>query len=119
MRAGLSEWLRERMNKEGLSLRKAGVKTGLSHGTISDVLRGLTPNGETIRKLAEAFSKDGHEKMALEDSLLILAGYRSEREGEETKEILGRLMDVVAHFTEAQLSLVTHFAEFLNDLEEK
>lgn len=117
-KSGLSTWLEDRLKEGHLSLRGAALKTGLSHSTVRDILNGVSPGGDTIRKLAEAFSKDGHEKFALEDSLLILAGYRSQREGEETKQVLGRLLDAVAHFSEAQLGLVTHFAEFLNDMKD-
>jgi len=119
MASGLSQWLQDRLEKGHLSLRKAATVTGLSHSTIRDIMRGVTPNAETIRKLANAFSKNGHERIALEDSLLILAGYRTERPGEEMSQALGRLMDVVATFSEAQLSLLIHFAEFLADMEEK
>ncbi len=78
----LGQWLRERCQREHLSLRKAGAKTGLSGAAIGDIIRGSHPLPETIRKLAQGFGGDG--SLALEDHLLELAGYRIRRpEGEE------------------------------------
>ncbi|GAH20429.1 unnamed protein product, partial [marine sediment metagenome] len=61
-----------------------------------------------------------NERLALEDSLLILAGYRTERpEGEDLSQPLARLMDMVANFNEPQLKLMTRFAEFLTEMEKE
>jgi len=49
----LSQWLKDRCEQEHLSLREAGAKTGLSHSTIDDVIKGGHPSAETIRKLAQ------------------------------------------------------------------
>lgn len=78
----LSQWLAERCKRERLSLRQAAAKTGLSHATIQDIIKGGHPNPETVRKLAQAFGGDG--KRQLEDYLLVLAGHRSKPEGELT-----------------------------------
>jgi len=119
MSNGLSDWLRERLERERLSLRKAAAKIGLSHTAIRDILNGVRPTAETVRKLARAFGGNGREAMALEDSLLILAGYRSERPGEDMSPLLGRIMDILSGLDEARLELMLHFADFLTKMEDK
>jgi len=116
---GLSQWLKDRCKAEGLSTRQAAARTGLSHATISDIINGASlPSPETIKRLAKAFGEDGNERMALEDSLLILAGYRTQRpDGEDLSQPLARLMDKVANFSEPQLKLMARFAEYLAELE--
>jgi len=90
----LSRWLKDRCQSEHLSLRQAAARTGLSHVTIADVIKGGRPLPETIRKLAAGFGGDGtNMRFALEDYLLTLAGYRSERPGEKLSELLAQLMD--------------------------
>ncbi len=117
---GLGQWLNERCKAEHLSLRQAAAKSGLSHATIADIMKGTSPSPETIRKLALAFGENGNERLALEDSLLILAGYRTERpEGEDLSQPLARLMDMVANFNEPQLKLMARFAEFLTEMEKE
>lgn len=115
--AGLKDWLRKRMETENLSLRKAAVMTDLSHGTIADILKGVTPSAETVRKLARGFvSGNGRERLALEDELLILAGHRTGRaKSEDVSPTMGRLLDTVASFSEPQLNIMTEFAKFLAD----
>ena len=114
----LSQWLEERCQREHLSLRKAGAKTGQSGVTISNIIRGSHPHPEIIRKLAQAFGGDGpNQRFALEDYLLTLAGYRSERpEGELTKP-MAELMDKVKKFGEAQIRIMVRFADFLVETE--
>ena len=116
---GLSQWLKDRCKAEGLSTRQAAARTGLSHATISDIINGASlPSPETIKRLAKAFGEDGNERLALEDSLLILAGYRTQRpDGEDLSQPLARLMDKVANFSEPQLKLMARFAEYLADME--
>jgi len=118
---GLSQWLKDKCHAEGLSTRQAAAKTGLSHATISDIINGASlPSPETIKRLAHAFGGDGNERLALEDSLLILAGYRTQRpDGEDLSQPLARLMDKVANFSEPQLKLMARFAEYLADLEKE
>ena len=71
-------------------------------------------------RLAQAFGEDGNEKLALEDSLLILAGYRTKRpNGQDISEPMARLMDKVADFDEDQLKLMAQFAEYLANMEKK
>jgi len=115
----LGQWLYGVCNKEGLSLRQAGAKTGLSHSTIADIMKGVQVSAETIRKLATGFAENGqHERLALEDTLLILAGYRTPRpEGEEPSQALGQLIDKLAQFDDRQLKLVRHFADYISNLE--
>lgn len=110
---GLDSWLAQRCQKGGLSLRQAATKTGLSHSTIRDVMNGATASQKTIKRLAAAFGGDGRRRLALEDKLLTLAGYRSQRPGEELNEPLAGLVDVLSQLSEPQLKLVGHFAEFL------
>jgi len=117
---GLKEWLEERCQSEHLSLRKAGQKTGLSHATIADIKKGSRPSVDTIRKLAEAFGGDGHrQRLVVEDQLLALCGYRSERPEEKTSEPVARLLDKLTRFSEPQLRLMERFAEFIIETEEK
>ena len=120
-RGGLATWLEERCQKESLSLRQAAQKTGLSHATIADIINGVHPSPETVRKLAGAFSANGdHYKLALEDKLLILAGYRSERPKEkEVTEPMARLLDTLSDFNEPQLKVMGRFADFVSQLEVK
>ena len=56
----------------------------MSHATIGDIIKGNRPLPETIRKLAKGFGGDG--RLVLENHLLALAGYRSERH-EEASEL--------------------------------
>jgi len=118
---GLAVWLEERCKKDGLSLRQAAQKTGLSHATIADIIKGVHPSAETIKKLAEAFSQSGdHHRMALEDNLLVLAGYRSERPKEkELTEPMARLLDKLSEFNEPQLKIMGRFADFISQVEVK
>lgn len=114
----LGQWLEQMCEREGLSLRKAAVKTGLSHGTIGDIIKGVKPSGETIRKLAHAFGGNGKRCLVLEDELLILAGYRTGRSDEELSEPMARLIDRVSEFSESQLKVMSRFADFLAETEE-
>jgi len=105
------------MEADGLSLRKAAVLTELSHGTIADILKGICPSAETVRKLAQGFvAGDGQERLALEDELLVMAGHRTDRpKANEVSPTMGRLLDAVAGFDEPQLNLMSEFAKFLAD----
>ena len=114
---GIGQWLKETCQRESLSLRQAGAKAGLSHGTIEGIIRGASPAPETLKKLARAFGGDGQQALALEDSLLILAGYRTERSGDMSQP-LGRLIDLVANFDDAKLKLMADFVEYLTRMEE-
>lgn len=114
-KGGVAVWLAEKCGQQHLSLRGAAVKTGLSHATISDIINGNRPAPETIQKLADAFAGDGvNEKLALEDHLLVLAGYRRPRaDGNEISQPLARLMDIASDFTESQLKVLNAFANYL------
>lgn len=112
----LGLWLGERCREEGLSLRKASAKTSLSHATIADLIKGGSPSSETIRKLSEAFSGGGdHQRQALEDKLLTLAGYRSKRKREEVNESLAMLLGKLSKFSEPELKIMGRFADFLSE----
>lgn len=115
-RGGLGQWLEERCQKERLSLRQASTKTGLSHATIADVIKGNQPSPETIKRLARAFGGDGHQqRLTLEDKLLVLANYRTPRPaGEEPNEMLAQLMDKLSEFGEPELKVMGHFADFIS-----
>ncbi len=116
----LGGWLEEKCQSEGLSLRQAAAKTGLSHATIREIINGGSASPESIRKLARAFGGDGRHGLALEDKLLILAGCRTPRpEGEELSEPLARLIDKLSQFKETQLKIVGHFVDFLGEMESK
>ncbi len=118
---GLGQWLEERCQEESLSLRQAAEKIGLSHSTIADIIKGVQPSAESIKKLAEAFSGDGgSHRLVLEDKLLVLAGYRTPRpEGDEPSELVAQLLDKLSHFSDPQLKIVRHFVNFISEMEGK
>ena len=117
---GLGQWLDERCKKEGLSLRQAAAKAGLSHATIGDIIKGSRASAETIKKLARAFGGDGHRGLALEDKLFTLSGYRSERpESDQISEPMARLLDKLSQFSEPQLKIMGRFADFISEMERK
>jgi len=110
----LGYWLRERCQADGLSLRKAAAKAGVSHATISDIINGGRPSAATAVKLAKAFSGNGqHQKASLEDFLLTLCGYRSDRAEGRLREPLARLIDKLSEFSDAQLEIMEHFSDFI------
>ena len=115
----LGEWLAEQCRKERLSLRQAGARTGLSHATIRDTINGARAFPETIRKLAQGFSGDGtNGRLALEDHLLVLAGYRTPRpDKEEPSQSLAQLIDRLSQLSEPQLKIIGRFADFLAEVE--
>lgn len=116
-KGNLGNWLEEICRRERLSLRQAAAKTGLSHATISDIIKGVQPTSESIKKLAEAFSSDGdHHRQSVEDLLLTLSGYRSEREGSELSEPVARLMDKLSQFSKPQLKVMGRFADFIAEM---
>ena len=114
----LGHWLEGRCHQEQLSLRQAAARTGLSHATIRDIRNGVSPSPESIRKLSQAFGGDGNERLALEDHLLTLAGYRTPRpEGEEPTELLAQLIDKAKQLNEPQVKIVGRFADFLLEID--
>lgn len=115
----LSQWLKKRCQKEKLSLRQAAGKTRLSHSTINGIMNGVRPSADTVRKLAHAFGGNGHQGFQLEDELLTLAGHRTQRSEQELGESVGRLIDRLSTFNESQLGMVSHFADFIAEMEEK
>ena len=104
---------------ERLSLRQAADRTGLSHSTVRDIKNGTHPLPETIKKLAMGFGGNGtNQQIALEDYLLVLAGYRRERpERKETSMARAALLDKVDKLTEVQVEMMVHFADFLVEIE--
>lgn len=66
----LGKWLKETCQRQRLSLRQAANKTGLSHTTIAQLMKGTGASPQTIRKLATAFNEKGKQRWALEDKLL-------------------------------------------------
>lgn len=113
----LGQWLEERCKRDRLSLRQAAAKTGLSHVTIAEIMKGGSASAETIKKLAQGFSGDGQQRLALEDRLLVLAGHRTERPDEELSEPLAQLMDTAKQLSEPQIKMMLHFADFLTEIE--
>lgn len=75
----LSRWLQVACRKEHLSLRQVAAKTGLSHSAVGNIMDGNRPLPATIKKLAQGFGGDSTaERLALEDRLMVLAGYKRE-----------------------------------------
>ena len=113
----LGQWLEDRCHREHLSLRKAAAETGLSHAAIAAIRKGARPSAVTIKKLAQAFGGNGaNEKLALEDHLLTLAGYRTERPGEKLSEPVAQLIDRVKGFNQRQIKMMVRFADFLVEI---
>jgi len=117
----LALWLEEKCKSERLSLRQAAAKTSLSHSTLADIRKGNSNvSGETIKKLARYFGGDGtRRRLVLEDQLLILASYRTERPEDELSEPMARLMDILSQFSKQQLKIMACFAEFLAEMEKR
>ena len=116
----LGSWLEEKCKSERLSLRQAAAKTGLSHSTLANIRKGNSNvSGETIKKLARYFGGDGTRRLVLEDRLLVLAGYRTERPEDELNEPMARLMDTVSQFSKQQLKIMACFGEFLAEIEKR
>jgi len=112
----LGDWLKETCKKQGLSQRQVAARTKLSHGTIAGIVNGSHPSARTIEKLAECFAEKGYEyaRLALEDKLLVLAGYRTPRsEGQSLN--YARLKNAACHLCEPQLTLLMRFAELLTE----
>ena len=104
----LSRWVEEKCREENLSLRKAAARAGLSAASLSSIAKGNHPTPETIGKLARGFGGG----TALQDHLLVLAGYRTQR-ADEPSEALARLIDKVSQLDDRQLRMMAHFADFL------
>ena len=115
--SGLGEWLKAKCAEEGISLRQVATKVGVSHQTIAGVMNGKEALPQTIKKLARAFGGDHHQLIALEDKLLVLVGYRSERPGEAPSEAFGWLMDKVQKFDEPRLKIMGQFADFVSEID--
>jgi len=117
----LGSWLEEKCKSERLSLRQAAAKTGLSHSTLAKIIKGNTKvRGETIKKLARYLSGDGtRRRLVVEDRLLVLAGYRTERPEDEPSELMARLMDILSQFSKQQLKIMARFGEFLAEMEKR
>ena len=111
-------WLQERCKEQGLSLRQAAAKTGLSHATIAAIIKSGRPSPETVKRLVHAFSGDGNnQRTALEDKLLVLAGIRARPYKEKIMpETTARLLDIISNFDEVQLKLVSDFASYLGQV---
>jgi len=117
---GLGSWLHQRCQEERLSLRQTAAKTGLSHTTIESIIKGASPSPQAIRKLAQPFSRGENERLALEDHLLTLAGYRTPRVNmNEISLPMARLLDLVAPFSEKQIKLMLDFADFLTKVDKE
>ena len=113
----LGQWLKEKCEKEHLSLRQVAIKTGVSHQTIAGLMNGKKALPQTIKKLAHAFGGNGKRRLALEDKLLVLAGYRTERPREKLSEPLAQLIDKEKQLNEPQLKMMGHFADFLVEID--
>ena len=114
--SSLGEWLKAKCDDERLSLRQVATKTGVSHQTIAGLINGKKALPTTIKKLAEAFGGNHNQMIALEDKLLSLAGYRTERPGEALSEPLARLLDKLNGLDVAQLGIVEQFTDFIQKM---
>ena len=96
--SSLGQWLEQRCKR--LSLRQAAAKAGLSHQTIASIIAGNRPLPETIEKLAQGFGGNGKKRLALEDRLFVLAGYRREQTREAYVKIIPLLRPEHQHIIE-------------------
>lgn len=112
----VGQWLKEKCDSEKLSLRQTAAKTGLSHATIGDIIKGCRPSPSTIAKLAKAFGGNGYHGLALQDKLLTLAGLRSQQK-EKVPEPIAQLLDKLTGFNQAQLRMMSRFADFISEME--
>ena len=112
--SGVGVWLEEKCKEKNLSLRQAAELTKVSHTTLASIKNGSRPTAATIKKLADAFNENGPaERVALEDRLLILAGYRSVHPGEtQSREPLARLVDKLSQFDDDQLKMIETIIDF-------
>ncbi len=117
--SNLGEWLQAKCDEEGLSLRQVATKVGVSHQTIAGLINSKKALPQTIKKLAQAFSGDSHQRAALEDKLLVLAGYRTERPEEALSEPLARLLDKLNDLDVDQLGMVEQFTAFIVTMERR
>jgi len=84
MNSQFHDWLRERMRETGKSQRCVSTRAGLSHSTISSLLRREgRPSLETALALAEYFEANA-------DEVLRLAGYDVDRNGHASLGELAR-----------------------------
>ena len=113
---GLGKWLKVKCDEERLSLRQVATKAGVSHQTIAGIMNGKKALPQTIKKLAKAFGNNHHQIIALEDKLLSLAGYRTERPEEALSEPLGRLLDKLNGLDVDQLGIVEQFTDFIQKM---
>lgn len=113
----LGQWLQEKCQDEHLSLRQASIRVGISHATIADIISGTRPLPETIQKLAIAFGGEGtNGRQALEDHLMVLAGYRRSWPQEKLSEPLAQVVDKLKQFNEPQLKVMSHFADYVAEI---
>jgi len=115
--SNLGEWLKGKCDEEKLSLRQVANKVGVSHQTIAGLVNSKKALPQTIKKLAKAFGGDHHQMIALEDKLLSLAGYRTERPEEALSEPVARLLDKLKDLDVDQLGIVEQFADFILKME--
>ena len=115
----LGEWLQAKCSEERLSLRQVAIKAGVSHQTIAGLINGKKALPQTIKKLAKAFGNNHHQMIALEDKLLSLAGYRTERPEEALSEPLARLLDKLNGLDVARLGIVEQFTDFIVRMEKQ
>jgi len=115
--SSLGEWLKVKCDEERLSLRQMANKTGVSHQTIAGLIDGKKALPQTIKKLAKAFGGDHHQLIALEDKLLSLAGYRTERPEEALSEPLARLLDKLNGLEVDKLEIIEQFTDFILRIE--
>ena len=110
----LRQWLEKRCKQEHLSLRQAGKRAELSHSTIYAIIKGGHASAQTVTKLARGFGGNGiNERLALEDRLLVLADYRSERPEETPSEPLAQLMDKAKGLSESRIKMLNRVADLL------
>ncbi len=110
----LGEWLRLICKERRLSLRQAEKIIGISHSTVNFIMRGHPVNLRTVQKLAKAFGDGECHRRALEDKLMVMAGFR--QRPIEVSEAVGRLLDGIGDFSDDEFKILAEFADYLKEI---
>lgn len=113
----LGKWLKVKCEEERLSLRQVAKKAGINHGTIANLANGKRVLPQTIKLLAHTFGGNGHHRIALEEKLMYLAGYRIQEP--EINPPLAELLDIAETLSESELKLLNDFAIYIKNMNYK
>ena len=110
----LGKWLEKTCKDRRLSLRQAEKLIGISHSTVNFIIRGHPVQFRTVQKLAKAFSDGDCHRKALEDKLMVMAGYR--HKPIEVSVAVGQLLDSVEGFSDDEFKILARFADYIVEI---